>query len=72
MTEFYGKTYCYKNKTIGVCRTLANNVFMVGHIKPSGNYKREKIRLPLSTDAELLQKQLDEFAKVKGLSEVRS
>lgn len=71
MSEFYGKTYCYKNKTIGVCRTLASSVFMVGHIKPSGSYKRVKI-LPLSTDAELLQKRLDEFAKEKGLTEVRS
>ena len=70
MTEFYGKTYCYKNKTIGVCRTLNDGLFMVGRIKPSGSYQRVKI-LPLSTDSESLQNRLNEFAKVNGLSEVR-
>ena len=72
MAEFYGKTYSYKNKTIGVCRTLNDEVFMVGHIKPSGSYKREKISLPLSSDAESLQNRLDEFAKNKGLKEINS
>ena len=71
MSEFYGQTYCYKNKTIGVCRTLASSVFMVGRIKPSGSCQRVKI-LPLSTDAESLQNRLDEFAKVNGLMKVRS
>ena len=70
MTEFYGKTYCYKNKTIGVCRTLNDGLFMVGRIKPSGSCQRVKI-LPLSTDSESLQNRLNEFAKVNGLSEVR-
>lgn len=32
MTNFYGKTYRYKDKVIGVCNTFSDDVvFMVGH-----------------------------------------
>lgn len=71
MNGFYGKAYRYKDKTIGVCNTLTDDVFMIGHIKPSGSLKRVKI-LPLFLKVSEAQKALDEFAKARGLMEVRA
>ena len=67
MNRFYGKTYKYKDKVIGVCNTMNKNVFMIGHIKPSGSLKRVLFR-----SIEEAQKALDEFAASKGLAEARS
>ena len=60
MTGFYGKTYRYKDKVIGVLHTLNDGVFMTGRVKI----------LPLFLKAEEAQKALDEFAQSRGLSEV--
>ena len=68
MTDFYGKSYRYKDKVIGVVPTLNDGVFMIGHIKPSGSLKRVKI-LPLFLRADEAQKHLDEYARSRGLSE---
>lgn len=71
MTKYHGRTYCCKNKVIGVCQTLKNNLYMVGCIKPSGSCQRVRI-LPLSLNPDELQTRLDEFAKERGLMEVLS
>ena len=70
MSRFYGKAYRYKDKTIGVCNTISDGLYMIGHIKPSGSLKRVKI-LPLFLNVSKAQKALDEFAKAKGLKEVQ-
>ena len=69
MNGFYGKAYRYKDKVIGVCNTLSDELYMIGHFKPSGNLKREKIPLPLFRSIKEAQKALDEFAKARGLAE---
>ena len=69
MTKFYGRTYRYKDKVIGVCNTLSDDVFMIGHIKPSGSLRRVK-NLPLFLKADEAQTKLDEFASSRGLTEV--
>lgn len=67
MTGFYGKTYLYKNKVIGVCH---DEMFMIGRaLTPSGSFQRVKI-LPLFLDVDEAQARLDEFARIKKLSEV--
>ena len=71
MTNFYGKSYCYKDKVIGVIPTLNDEVFMIGHIKPSGSLKRVKI-LPLFLKADEAQIALDEFARSRGLAEAEA
>ena len=70
MNIFIGKRYRYKNKIIGVLDTMNLNfeVYMIGHIKPSGSLKRVKV-LPLFLKIEEAQKALDEFAKARGLAE---
>lgn len=68
MTDFYGKSYRYKDKVIGVVPTLNDEVSTIVHIKPSGSLKRVKI-LPLFLKADEAQKSLDEFARLRGLSE---
>ena len=70
MSRFYGKTYKYKDKVIGVCNTLNEDIFMIGHIKPSGSLKRVKI-LPLFLKVSEAQKALDDFAKARGLWEAQ-
>ena len=67
---FYGKAYRYKEKTIGVCNTLREGVFMIGHATPGG-HKRIKA-LPLFEAIDDAQKALDEFAAAKGLTEVQA
>ena len=42
MNRFYGKSYRYKDKVIGVCDTIGDG-YMTGHIKPSGSLRRVKI-----------------------------
>lgn len=69
MSRFYGKSYRYKDKVIGVCDTIGDG-YMIGHIKPSGSLRRVKI-LSLFDSSEEGQKCLDEFAKARGLSEVQ-
>lgn len=71
MSRFYGKAYRYKDKVIGVLTTLNDGVFMTGYIKPSGSFKRIKA-LPLFLKADEAQKALDDFAKVRRLSEACS
>ena len=70
MNRFYGKAYKYKDKVIGVCNPLNEDIFMIGHIKPSGSLKRVKI-LPLFLKVSEAQKALDDFAKARGLWEVQ-
>ncbi len=70
MSRFYGKAYRYKDKTIGVCNTISDGLYMIGHIKPSGSLKRVKV-LPLFLKVSEAQKALDDFAKARGLSEAQ-
>lgn len=69
MNGFHGKAYRYKDKTIGVCNTLRDGVFMIGHAT-TGGHKRIKA-LQLFESVEDAQKALDEFAKARGLEEVQ-
>lgn len=64
---FYGKSYRYKDKVIGVCGTLSDDVYMVGYAT-SGGHKRMK-GLSLFGSKEGAQKALDEYAASKGLVE---
>ncbi len=69
MNGFHGKAYRYKDKVIGVCNTLQDGVFMIGHAT-TGGHKRMKA-LPLFGSIDEAQKALDEFAAARGLSEVK-
>lgn len=66
MTDFYGKSYRYKDKVIGVIPTLNDELFVIGYIEPSGSLKRVKI-LALFPKADEAQKFLDGFAISRGL-----
>lgn len=68
MTGFYGKTYRYKDKVIGVCDTLDHDVFMIGHAT-TGGHRRAKW-LPLFGSIEEAQAALDRYAAAKRLPEV--
>ncbi len=68
MQGFFGKTYRYKDKIIGVCNTLNPSMYMVGH-QTTGGHKRLKW-LPISDSADEVQAALDAWAKSKGLAEV--
>ena len=70
MRDFYGKAYRYKDKVIGVCNTLRDGVFMIGHAT-TGGHKRIKA-LPLFEAIDDAQKVLDDFAADKGLTEVQA
>ena len=70
MSRFYGKAYKYKDKVIGVCNTISDGLYMIGHIKPSGSLKRVKI-LPLFLKVSEAQKALDDIAKARGLWETQ-
>ena len=70
MSRFYGKAYKYKDKVIGVCNTISDGLYMIGHIKPSGSLKRVKM-LPLFLKVSEAQKALDDFAQARGLWEVQ-
>lgn len=69
MNGFYGKAYRYKDKTIGVCNTLRDGVFMIGHAT-TGGHKRIKA-LPFFEAIDDAQKALDDFAKARCLMEVQ-
>lgn len=69
MTDFYGKTYRYKDKVIGVCETLNPNSYMIGH-STKGGHKRVK-NLPIFGSKDEAQKALDDYAHRKGLPEVK-
>ena len=76
MNGFHGKSYRYKDKVaetaamrFGVCNTLQDGVFMIGHTT-TGGHKRMKA-LPLFGSIDEAQKALDEFAAARGLSEVK-
>ncbi|MBQ3653764.1 MAG: hypothetical protein II954_05050 [Synergistaceae bacterium] len=69
MRDFYGKTYRYNYRTIGVCNTLTDGVYMIAY-PTTGGHKRMK-GLPLFGSKEEAQKALDEFARAKMLPEVR-
>ena len=68
MTGFYGRTYRYKDKEIGVCNTLNPGTYMVGYAT-TGGHKRMK-SIPICGSVEEAQKALGEFAQSRGLSEV--
>lgn len=70
MTGFYGRTYRYKDKVIGVCQTIDPNVYMVGYATPGGHKRMSSI--PLSDSVDLEQARLNMFAMAKGLPEVRA
>ena len=70
MNGFHGKSYRYKDKVIGVCNTLQDGVFMIGHTT-TGGHKRMKA-LPLFGSIDEAQKALDEFAAARGLMEVQA
>ena len=67
MTGFYGKTYRYKYRVIGVCNTLNPDSYMIGY-PTNGGHKRFK-SLPIFGSIEEAQKALDDYAKKKGLLE---
>ncbi|MBR0167394.1 MAG: hypothetical protein IJQ08_01840 [Synergistaceae bacterium] len=67
MTGFYGKTYRYKDKVIGVCETLNPDSYMIGHAT-KGGHKRVK-NLPIFGSIEEAQNALDDYARAKGLLE---
>ena len=70
-TTFYGKSYIYKDKVIGVCPTLSSSLFMIGHIKSTGSFQRARIKaFPLFTSVAEAQTKLDEFASSRRLTEV--
>ena len=69
MTGFYGRTYRYKDKVIGVCQTLDPDIYMVAYPTPGG-HKRMNL-IPLSDNPDVEQERLDVFAMAKGLPEVR-
>ena len=64
---FYGKSYRYKDKVIGVCGTLSDDVFMIGYAT-SGGHKRMKA-LPLFGSLNEAQEALSEYAAKRGLIE---
>lgn len=70
MTGFHGKAYRYKDKAIGVCNTLREGLYMIGHTT-TGGHKRVKA-LPLFGSVAEAQKALDDFAKARGLSDVQA
>ncbi|MBQ3447635.1 MAG: hypothetical protein IJG37_08340 [Synergistaceae bacterium] len=68
MMKFYGRTYSYRGKVIGVCSFLCNKLFTIGTYDPS---TEECVRYkPIFTDAAEGQSKLDEFAQEEGLTEV--
>ena len=69
MNDFLGKAYRYKDKVIGVCNTLREGVFMVGHAT-TGGHRRVKV-FPLFDSVEEAQAKLDSYARAKGLPEVQ-
>ncbi len=61
-TKFYGKSYMYKDKVIGVCNTFSDDVvFMVGHTSIRS--------FPMFKSVAEAQTKLDEFARSCGLTE---
>ena len=68
MNDFYGRTYNYQGKIIGVCRFLCNKLYVISKYDPQTGESRNF--RPIFTDAEEGQKKLDEFAQEEGLSEV--
>ncbi len=73
MIKFYGKTYRYKGKTIGVCATKDPEVFIIGYYEPfCKGFVRLIVPLLLGSDADELQEALDKYASVTGLVEVQS
>ena len=67
MNVFYGKAYRYKDKVIGVCNTLREGLYMIGHAT-TGGHKRVKA-LSLFDSVEESQKTLDDFAAARGIDE---
>lgn len=70
MSGFHGKAYRYNYRTIGVCNTLTEGVYMIGY-PTAGGHKRMKA-LPLFDSIDEAQKALDDFARGKCLAEVQS
>lgn len=70
MTGFFGKSYRYKERIIGVCETLNEGMWMVGHATTGGHRRMKKF--PLCLKAEEAQARLDAFANARGLAEVRA
>ncbi len=69
MNGFHGKAYRYKDKVIGVCNTLRDGIYMIGH-KTTGGHKRVKV-FPLFESIDKAQAKLDDYARGKGLPEVQ-
>ncbi len=69
MNGFLGKAYRYKDKVIGVCNTLRDGIYMVGH-KTTGGHRRGK-SFPLFDSVKEAQSVLDGYARAKGLPEVQ-
>ena len=70
MNRFYGKTYSYQGKVIGVCRFLCNKLYVICTYDPqTGESKNFR---PMFTNADEGQEKLDEFAQEEGLQEVRA
>lgn len=71
MSKFYGKTYRYEDKTIGVYHNPIRKIFMVGCFNPStGKYQR--MLSFMSKNRDELQRLLDRFAFINNLQEAQS
>ena len=68
MADFFGKTYRYGKKVIGVQCAKNPDLFMVCH-KTGGGYKQFK-PIPVCLNVEKAQTMLDTYAIKKGLEEV--
>lgn len=67
MADFYGKTYRYGFKVIGVCSAHGSKSYMIGRkvkdgFKPAGVF-------PLFRSIKKAQSALNNFARAKGLEE---
>lgn len=71
MTVFYGKCYRYKDEVFGIIPTPNDGVCILGHIVPLGGLNRMEI-FPVFNKADETQRWLDEYAKLRGLAEVRA
>ena len=69
--SFYGKTYSYKNKTIGVYRDPISKVYMAGFFKKDAGTYRRVINGRTKRPDEM-QRKLDEFAMFNRLQEAQS
>ncbi len=73
MSGFYGRTYRYRGKTIGVCNASYANTYMIGFTESGyANVRIIDKELPLFFNVTEAQRKLDEYAVKHSLVESRS